>query len=160
MGKKTLQEIKNQFLSLFAVANNEITKEEFIAFYDDVNINFAHNDIFVRFVSNFWHYTPEKINAVKEDLIKAATKNLRLKLIEKSQGTKDELLIRKLFEQFDQSGNFYLSAYDLDYMMKKLGVVADGAVTEAIHQRIDKNNSGYIEFQEFKKFLYYDPYPY
>jgi len=29
-------------------------------------------------------------------------------------------------------------------MMKKLGVVADGAVTEAIHQRIDKNSSGYI----------------
>ena len=29
-------------------------------------------------------------------------------------------------------------------MMKKLGVVADGAVTEAIHQKIDKKNSGYI----------------
>jgi len=46
-----------------------------------MNINFAHNDIFIRFVSNFLHYTPEKLNAVKEDLIKTATKNLRFKLI-------------------------------------------------------------------------------
>jgi len=45
-------------------------------------------------------------------------------------------------------------------MMKKLGVDADGTVKETIHQRIDKNNSGYIEFEEFKKFLYYDPYLY
>jgi Ca2+-binding EF-hand superfamily protein len=45
-------------------------------------------------------------------------------------------------------------------MLKKLGVDASGVVAETIHQRIDKNNSGYIEFEEFKKFLYYDPYPY
>lgn len=39
-------------------------------------------------------------------------------------------------------------------MLKKLGVEADGAVAETVHQRIDKNNSGYIEFEEFIKFLY------
>jgi hypothetical protein len=29
-------------------------------------------------------------------------------------------------------------------MMKKLGVAAEGSVVETLHQRIDKNNSGYI----------------
>lgn len=87
-------------------------------------------------------------------------KNLRYKLIEKSQGTKDELLVRKLFNDYDKNNNFYLTPNDTNLMVKGFNIQADPATIEAIHERIDKNNSGYIELQEFKKFLYYDPYPY
>lgn len=97
LGKRSLQETQDDFISLFSVSNGEITRDEFIAFYDDCNINFAHNDVFFRYVANQWHFTPEKRKAVKEDQIKAVIKSLRFKLIEKSQGTKDELLVRKLF---------------------------------------------------------------
>lgn len=45
-------------------------------------------------------------------------------------------------------------------MIKRLGLEVDPQVAETIHERIDKNNSGYVEFEEFKKFLYYDPYPF
>lgn len=45
-------------------------------------------------------------------------------------------------------------------MISSFGIQAEPSVIEAVHERIDKNNSGYIEFEEFKKFLYYDPYPY
>lgn len=62
-----------------------------------MSINFAHNDVFFRYVGQQWHYTPEKHHAVKEEQVKIATKNLRFKLIEKSQGTKDDYLVRKLF---------------------------------------------------------------
>ena len=44
-----------------------ITREEFIAYYDDLNINFPHNDVFIRFVSQQWNFTPQKIEAVKEE---------------------------------------------------------------------------------------------
>jgi hypothetical protein len=52
---------------LFVVANGSITRDEFIAFYDDANINFSHNDVFFRFVSSQWHYTLEKKQGVKEE---------------------------------------------------------------------------------------------
>lgn len=74
---------------MLAVENGSVTRDEFIAFYDDANINFAHNDIFFRYVSSQWHYTPEKKLGVKEEVIRSTIKNLRYKLIEKSQGTKD-----------------------------------------------------------------------
>lgn len=73
-----------------------------------------------------------------------AIKNLRYRLIEKSQGTKDELLIKKLFDEYDNNGTAYLGPYNLDQMMQKLGVAADPSVTEAVFEAIDKNNSGYI----------------
>lgn len=147
-------------MSMIAVANDLVTRDEFIALYDDLNINYAHNDIFFRYVSSQWHYTPEKLLAVKEDVIRKEIKNIRYKLIEKTQGSKDELLIRKLFEEYDVNNNFYMSPYDTSQMIKKLGLEVAPQLAESIHERIDKNNSGYVEFEEFKKFLYYDPYPF
>jgi hypothetical protein len=40
-----------------------------------------------------------------------------------------------------------LGPYDVDIMMKKLGVAADPRIVETIHERMDKNNSGYVEFE-------------
>lgn len=40
------------------VKDNSVTREEFVSFYDDLNINFGHNDIFFRYVSVQWFYTP------------------------------------------------------------------------------------------------------
>lgn len=40
-----------------------------------------------------------------------------------------------------------LGPYDVDNMMKKLGVAADPRIVETIHERMDKNNSGYVEFE-------------
>ena len=51
-----------------------ITKEEFVAYYDDININFPHNDAFIRYVSQMWNFTPEKNVPVKEEEIKSALK--------------------------------------------------------------------------------------
>lgn len=53
----TAEQVKNHFISLLAVNDDQVSRDEFIAYYDDVNVNFAHNDIFFRFVSNQWHYT-------------------------------------------------------------------------------------------------------
>lgn len=58
------------------------------------------------------------------------------------------------------NGNSYLGGYDVDLMLKKLGVGVESRLVEPILARIDKNQSGYIEFDEFKKFLYHHPYPY
>lgn len=41
-------------------------------------------------------------------------------------------------------------------MLNKNNVQLSPALIEKVHERLDKNASGYIEFEEFKKFLYYD----
>jgi hypothetical protein len=129
---------------MLAVSNDEVTREEFINYYDDVNINFAHNDVFFRYVSNQWHYTPEKIAAVKEEQIRAAIKNLRFKLIDKTQGTKDDLIIRKIFNEYDKNNLFYLTPNNTNQMFNNFNIQADPSLIQAVHERIDKNQSGYI----------------
>ena len=63
-GKMNREGIEEHFLSMLVITENSLAKDEFIAFYDDTNINYAHNDIFLRFVSNIWHYQPEHLKAV------------------------------------------------------------------------------------------------
>lgn len=129
---------------MLVITDNAVTRDEFIAFYDDTNINYAHNDIFFRFVSNIWHYQLKQQDAVREEAIRTSTKNIRFKLIEKTQGSKDEFIVRKVFDEFDMNKNFYLSSYDLSLMVKKLGLELSPLVIEKIHERTDKNHSGYI----------------
>jgi Ca2+-binding EF-hand superfamily protein len=146
-GRMSAEQVKEHFLSFLVVNNGAVTKEEFIAFYDDLNVNYAHNDIFFRYVSSQWHYTPDKLQAVSENEIRTAIKNLRYKLIERTQGSKDELLVRKLFDEYDVNKNFYLSSYDLSQMLNKVGIKLSPVLIERVHQRLDKNDSGYIEFE-------------
>lgn len=44
-------------------------------------------------------------------------------------------------------------------MMKKLEVPVPPRVVEPILEKLDKNKSGYIEYEEFKQFLFFDPWP-
>jgi Ca2+-binding EF-hand superfamily protein len=45
---------------------------------------------------------------------------LRFKLIQKSKGTNDEFLLTKLFNEYDENKNGYISSFELDLMLKKL----------------------------------------
>lgn len=71
------------------VQDGFVTREEFIQFYDDLNINFGHNEIFFRYVSSQWFYTPEKMEEVREEEVKKHVLLLRNKLLEKTQASKD-----------------------------------------------------------------------
>ncbi len=121
-GKKSKEQIDEEFLSMLHVQDGMILREEFVNFYDDLNINFGHNDIFVRYLSSQWFYTPEKMEEAREKEVKKYVLLLRNKLLERTQGSKDELLMLKLFKEFDINGNSYLGGYDVDLMLKKLGV--------------------------------------
>lgn len=158
-GIKSLEMIQNDLISMFSIPEGVITREEFVAYYDDLSINFPHNDVFIRFVSQEWNFTPEKTEAVKEEEVKAALKELRFKLIQKTQGTQDEYLLRKLFEEFDRNKNYSIGTYELDLMLKKIGVPVAAKLVEPMLVKLDKNTSGFIEYEEFKKFLFFDPYP-
>ena len=63
-GKMTADQVRGHFLSLIVANDGEVSKEEFVALYNDLNVNFAHNDIFFRYISSQWHYTHQKIAEV------------------------------------------------------------------------------------------------
>ena len=81
--------------------NGILTKDEFISFYDDLSLNFPHDEPFEKYVSHQWSYTPEKVATVSQEKVKEVVKALRFKLIQKSKGTNDEFLLNKLFDGFD-----------------------------------------------------------
>ena len=68
-------------------------------------------------------------------------------------------MLRKIFEEFDRNKNYSIGTYELDLMMKKLEVPVAARFVEPILNKLDKNCSGYIEYEEFKKFLFFDPWP-
>ena len=67
--------------------------------------------------------------------------------------------MRKLFEEFDRNKNYSIGTYELDLMMKKLEIQVAARIVEPVLERLDKNKSGYIEYEEFKQFLFFDPWP-
>jgi Ca2+-binding EF-hand superfamily protein len=45
-------------------------------------------------------------------------------------------------------------------MVKKLGLSVEARYIDSLLAKMDGNRSGYVEFDDFKKFLFHNPYPY
>ncbi len=54
--------MENQLVSLFALPEGILTREEFIAMYDDLNINFPHDDQFIKNISDQWRYSLQQVD--------------------------------------------------------------------------------------------------
>lgn len=68
-------------------------------------------------------------------------------------------MLNKLYAEFDFNKNGCLGAYEVDLMMKKLEVAVSAKVVGPILERLDRNKSGYLEFDDFKELVFRDPYP-
>jgi Ca2+-binding EF-hand superfamily protein len=44
-------------------------------------------------------------------------------------------------------------------MLKKLELPIPEQAVEPLFRKLDKNSSNYIEYDEFKRFLFFDPFP-
>lgn len=54
--------------------------------------------------------------------------------------------MRKLFDEFDENKNGYISAFELDLMLKKLELPIAPEWVEPLFRKLDKNDSGNIEY--------------
>ena len=73
-------------------------------------------------------------------------------------GNKDDVLLKKLFKEFDITKDGFLSFHEFESMMKKLNVEYNKKYLSAIFNKIDVNRSGFIEFHEFHYFICHNPY--
>ena len=69
-GKKSKEMIQKELLSMLSIVDDCVTREEFVAFYDDVSVNFGHNDVFIRHVSQQWSFEPPKYSAATPEEVK------------------------------------------------------------------------------------------
>ena len=83
---------------------------------------------------------------------------LRAKLILKSNKSIEEYTLRNIFRSFDMDSNGVLSVSEVRGLASALGVKATDSELNALFVRLDKNQSGVIEFEEFQKELLEDPY--
>jgi|JI10StandDraft_1071094.scaffolds.fasta_scaffold793699_1 calcium-binding protein CML len=67
--------------------------------------------------------------------------------------------MRKLFNEFDENKNGFISAFELDLMLKKLELPIAAEQVEPLLRKLDRNQSGSIEYDEFKRFVFFDPFP-
>jgi Ca2+-binding EF-hand superfamily protein len=76
-----------------------------------------------------------------------------------TNGSHEEYLLRKIFNDFDINKSGYLSIDELYAMLIKLEIPVSKKYLSALFKRFDTNKSGVIEFEEFLNYLINNPYP-
>jgi len=67
--------------------------------------------------------------------------------------------LKKLFNEFAESKSGYISQIEFDLMLKKLELPIAATNGKSLFKKLDKNKSGLIEYEEFKRFIFFDPFP-
>lgn len=85
-------------------------------------------------------------------------KTIRHRLTTVSNGNQEEFTLRNMFRSFDTNNNGTVCINELTGLLAKLKISADNRTTVALFKRMDLNNSGSLEFEEFCKLVIEDPY--
>ncbi|KRW99310.1 hypothetical protein PPERSA_02422 [Pseudocohnilembus persalinus] len=159
-GKKSAEDIKHEFISNFNInQQGKIDKREFIAYYEDLSVAIPSDNYFVEVIKNTWGVNEDVESNISEQEVKNIIKIIRFKLIQSTNGMHDEFLLRRLFESFDTNKSGCLSIDELYAMTIKLEIPIHKKYLAPLMKKFDRNNSGYVDFDEFSYFVTYDPYP-
>jgi hypothetical protein len=60
-GKMAVEYAQHQLIALLPMPDGHLTKEEFLAFFDDLSLNFPHDEPFIKHIEYLWNYHPEKV---------------------------------------------------------------------------------------------------
>ena len=89
-------------------------------FYNDLSLNIPDDETFIRFISSQWGVPYVPFKKVKPEEVKSAIKLIRFKLIQRTEGTHEEFILKQLFNEFDVNKNNFLCLDELQKMLVKL----------------------------------------
>ena len=116
------------------------------------------DDYFVQLMESVWGIMEDENSDANNDYIKEIVKLIRQKLLSMSGESSEEYILRKIFNYFDvnESGNITID--ELAGMIAKLQISVERKYLFGVMKRIDSDNNGSIEFNEFLNFIIMDPY--
>jgi Ca2+-binding EF-hand superfamily protein len=161
-GRKTKEEVIEEFLDSFdgAKGNNDgvITRKEWDDYYTDLSMSLPSDDYFVAMMESVWNITEDEDSEANQDYVKEIVNLVRQRLLSMSDQSSDEYVLRKVFNYFDvnESGNITID--ELTAMVAKLKISVERKYLNGVMKRIDSDNNGSIEFNEFLNFVIMDPY--
>lgn len=158
----TGEEVIMQFLNNFdgAKGNNDgvISKKEWMDYYTDLSMSTPSDEYFVLMMEQTWGLAEDEQSSVFKDQTRHLTSMMRQRLITISNGSQEEYMLRKLFNQFDLNQSGSITMDELAGLLAKLGISVERKYLVAMIKELDTNKSGAIEFEEFANFLINDPY--
>ena len=155
-GTKTKEEILHDFLNSFdgCRGNNDgiITKEEWYEYYTDLSVSIPSDDYFVQMMESTWNICEDEDEEVYHNKIRQYVEYVHSQLQNLTNGSSDENMIRKIFDDFDLNQNGMITIDEFANMVAKLEISVERKYLRGIFREIDQNKSGGIEFDEFYTF--------
>ena len=155
-GKKTKQEILNEFLNNFEGPKGNkdgiITKEEFTDYYTDLSMSIPSDEYFVGLIESVWMIVEKEDTVAYKEQLNQLVKSVYVKLIE-FMPVYDEKMVLKLFKEFNKSKSGAITIDEMISMLTRLCISAERKYMTDLFKKFDANKSGAIEFDEFGVFL-------
>ncbi len=152
-----MEDFLNNFDGTRGNSDGIVTRAEWTDYYSDLSSSIPSDEYFVKMMESVWCIPEDEDEAYKEK-VEFLTKTIRHKLQLYSNKSQDEYLLRKLFKDFDLDGSGYLTVDELAAMLAKLELSVDRRLLFSLFKKFDADESGTIEFEEFCRFIIFDPY--
>jgi len=161
-GTKTKEEVIGEFLNSFdgAKGNNDgvITKKEWDDYYSDLSMNLPTDEYFVQMMESVWGISEDGDSDANQDYVNELVKLIRQRLLTMSNSSSDEYILLQIFSSFDTNDSGNITIDELAGMVAKLKLSVERKYLNGVMKRIDSDNNGAIEFNEFANFIIMDPY--
>ena len=161
-GRKTREEILEDFLNNFdgARGNDDgvVTKEEWDSYYTDLSMSCPTEEYFVRMMEQAWCVSEDEDSVVYKEQIAHFLSMIRLRLLEMSNQSTEEFVLRKIFSDFDLNNSETITIDELAAMIAGLKLSCERKYLYGIFKILDSNNNGCIEFEEFLNYVVNNPY--
>lgn len=158
MGRKSEQDAVADFFNLYDKSGDgKISYDEWRRYYQDIASITGGDQMFVQILNATWGDVKGQASLSKEE-VDGYINLIRERLVTLTKGVEDEFKLQKLYKSFDKHNSGMLSPFEFDGMLLKLNIVVPKEVLPLLFKGLDKNSSGYIEFDEFANFILYNPY--
>ena len=161
-GSMTRDEILIEFLNNFDSARGNddgvVTKEEWNSYYSDLSMSCPTQQYFVRMMEQAWCVSEDEESDLYKEQIAHFLSQIRLRLLEMSNSSTEEFVLRKIFNDFDTNASDTITIDELAAMIAGLKLSCERKYLYGIFKILDTNNSGGIEFEEFLNYVVHNPY--